>query len=195
MKPGWNRWLYLSSLLRENKLWLSNRLQPSCRKSLHMRGAMTHSSLRSLRFPHAFLFWGVLMNDLKSDLFLSLGCLGGTPLGRGRSLMGWEGPPPGKLSCLWREKKPEAPFLLFSSSHIKHRTYISFMRASAKCFFFLSLPKLWKQRSGKDGKIRGEKNGSWPSAVAVFKWRKIFTEYHTSHHSSQNLSPQLVPWN
>lgn len=115
MKPGWNRWLYLSSLLRENKLWLSNRLQPSCRKSLHMRGAMTHSSLRSLRFLHAFLFWGVLMNDLKSDLFLSLGCLGGTPLGRGRSLMGWEGPPPGKLSCLWREKNRRRRF--FCSPH------------------------------------------------------------------------------
>lgn len=118
MKPGWNRWLYLSSLLRENKLWLSNRLQPSCRKSLHMRGAMTHSSLRSLRFLHAFLFWGVLMNDLKSDLFLSLSCLGGTPLGRGRSLMGWEGPPLGKLSCLWREKTRGAA----SSVLITHQT-------------------------------------------------------------------------
>lgn len=117
IKPVWNRWLYLSSLLRENKLWLSNRLQPSCRKSLHMRGAMTHSSLRSLRFLHAFLFWGVLMNDLKSDLFLSLGCLGGTPLRRGRSLMGWEGPPPGMLSCLWWERTGGAAFSLLLITH------------------------------------------------------------------------------
>lgn len=45
-------------LLRGNKLWLSNQLQPLCHKSSHMRGTMTHSSLRSLSFLHAFLFWG-----------------------------------------------------------------------------------------------------------------------------------------
>lgn len=36
-----------------------------------MRGAMTPSSLQSHSFLHAFLFWGVFMNDLKSDPFLS----------------------------------------------------------------------------------------------------------------------------
>ena len=60
------------SLLRGNKLWLSNQLQPLCHKSSHMSGTMTLSSLRSLSFLHAFLFWGVLMNDLKSDLFPNL---------------------------------------------------------------------------------------------------------------------------
>lgn len=101
-KTGWNRWLYLSSLLRGNTLWLSNQLQTLCRKSLHMRGTMTHSSLRSLSFLHAFLFWGLLMNDLKSDLFLSLGCLGGRQLRGGGVWVGWEDPRV-KVSCLWWE--------------------------------------------------------------------------------------------
>lgn len=92
-------------LLRGNKLWLSNQLQPLCHKSSHMRGTMTHSSLRSLSFLHAFLFRGVLMNDLKSDLFPRLGCLGGRGARRGGAWTGWAGLRV-KASCLRREHRP-----------------------------------------------------------------------------------------
>lgn len=148
-KTGWNRWLYLSSLLRGNTLWLSNQLQTLCRKSSHMKGTMTHSSLRSLRFLHAFLFWGLLMNDLKSDLFLSLGCLRGRQLrGGGGVWIGWEDPRM-KVSCLLA--RTQATASLFSS-RIKHGSYISFMRASAK----LSWNRILFNRGWKVWRICGE---------------------------------------
>lgn len=43
-------------------------------------------------FCMPFFFWGLLMNDLKSDLFLSLCCLGGTQLRGGGVWVGWEDP-------------------------------------------------------------------------------------------------------
>lgn len=151
-KTGWNCWLYLSSLLRGNTLWLSNQLQTLCRKSLHMKGTMTHCSLRSLGFLHAFLFWGLLMNDLKSDLFLSLGCLRGRQLrGGGGVWMGWEDPCMKVFLSLVRTQATASLF----SSRIKHGSYISFMRASAKRFF-LSWNRIVFNRGWKVWRICGE---------------------------------------
>lgn len=91
-------------LLKGNNARLSNQSQVLCRKSLHMRGTMTPSSLRSHSFLHAFLFWGELMNDLKSDLFPSLGCLEGRRLAGGGVWRG-EVDPHVKVFCFSKEHK------------------------------------------------------------------------------------------
>lgn len=170
-----NRWLKLSSLWRRNKLRLSNQLQPLCHKSSLMRGTMTLSSLRSLSFLHAFLFWRVLMNDLKSDLFPSLCQLSG------RKRRGEEPEGSGR-DHTWR-------FPVFGP--ITHQAWIlCFIHEGKTCHCEAVSP--WN-RIDYIWRIRGE-------TVTLLcggrvNWRIIFTEHHTSHHSSQNHTPQLVPWN
>lgn len=146
---------------------------------------MTHSSLRSLSFLHAFLFWGVLMNDLKSDLFLSLGCLGGTWHRRGRSLIGVGGSTrEGFLSSV----RTRAIASLFSSSHIKHGSYISFMRASAKRFFFFMKQNSFQPKGGKYGEYAGRRRYSalwWPCELE----NNIYRASHLTSFITKSRTP------
>lgn len=168
-------------LLKGNNAWLSNQSQALCRKSSHMRGAMTPSSLQSHSFLHAFLFWGVFMNDLKSDPFLSPDCLEGSRLGEG-GVWGGKADPDAKVSRLRRDRNQIA------APVITHQTWIAWMF------------QLWDQvRSVLFSWNRIVSDRGWrthdASGGRCANWRIIFTEHHTSHHSSQNLTPQVVPWN
>lgn len=117
-------------LLKGNNAWLSNQSQVLCHKSSHMRGTMTPSSLRSHSFLHAFLFWGVLMNDLKSDLFPSLGCLEGRWLAGGGVWRG-EVDPDVKVSRL------SGCFAVLLVKPQTQITCISFTRPTATHFVFV----------------------------------------------------------
>lgn len=168
-------------LLKGNNAWLSNQSQALCRKSSHMRGAMTPSSLQSHSFLHAFLFWGVFMNDLKSDPFLSPGCLEGSRLGEG-GVCGGEADPDAKVSRLRRDQKLNSRSPRHASN--MDRMNVSVTRSGAKHFVFMKWiisDRGWRTRDTSGGRCAN--------------WRIIFTEHHTSHHSSQNLTPQVVPWN
>lgn len=127
-------------LLKGNNAWLSNQSQVLCRKSSHMRGAMTPSSLQSHGFLHAFLFWGVFMNDLKSDPFLSAGCLEGSRLGEG-GVWGGEADPDAKVSRLRRDQKPNSRSPRHASN--MDRMNVSVMRSGAKPFVFMKRDRFW----------------------------------------------------
>lgn len=121
------------SLLKENNAWLSSKSQALCRKSSHMRGTVTPSSLRSHSFLHAFLFWGVLMNDLKSDLFPSLGCLEGRWLAGGGVWRG-EVDPDVKVSRLSREHKRLLRCSFCYTSNTDRMHFIYEIKCNTICF-------------------------------------------------------------
>lgn len=120
---------------------------------------LPHCSSHS--FLHAFLFWGVLMNDLKSDLFLSPGCLEGRRLARGRSLKRWELVP-------GREGFPA--FAGHMTSYIKHGSRVFHLPDHARGIFLFS----WS-RIGLDQRVKD----TWCVRGGCANWRIIFREHGT----------------
>lgn len=84
-------------------------------------------------FLRAFLFWGVLMNDLKSDLFPSLGCLEGRRLAGGGVWRG-EVDLDVKVSRLSREHKRLHRCSPRHTSNVDRKYFIYEIKCNALCF-------------------------------------------------------------